>query len=293
TYGNTTDQPISMQYRKDGRWHTAYYLYDGQGNVRQLTNSRGQVIATYNYLPFGEMMNKGMRGQGIEGNEGIGMNWGEENGLRNTITYQGREYDRDSGLYYYRARYQDPRLGRFLEVDPILREVPEYTAGNSWPAASGNSGCGCGGNSANQNNNLMNVYSPSSNVIFTPAYIFVNNNPINLRDPSGEIPKPSCIICAVLIANDFYDILKKIQKLTTKCLAKKTNCGTYQSCLFEALKQSFPSGVKEIENTLKKQECEKCGEQIIGTGTGGASGWLMWKFRQLEPSFPTSPIFAP
>ncbi|MCL5674535.1 MAG: hypothetical protein M1501_02155 [Candidatus Omnitrophica bacterium] len=88
-YGNTTDQPISMQYREDGRFHTAYYLYDGQGNVRQMTNERGQIIATYNYLPFGEMMNKGMRGQEMGITLGRLQNWGRENGLRNTITYQG------------------------------------------------------------------------------------------------------------------------------------------------------------------------------------------------------------
>ena len=33
--------------------------------------------------------------------------------------FQGREYDSESGLYYFRARYYHPRLGRFLSEDPI------------------------------------------------------------------------------------------------------------------------------------------------------------------------------
>jgi RHS repeat-associated protein len=33
--------------------------------------------------------------------------------------FTGREWDPEIGLYYYRARYYDPRLGRFISEDPI------------------------------------------------------------------------------------------------------------------------------------------------------------------------------
>lgn len=33
--------------------------------------------------------------------------------------YTGRKYDAETGLYYYRARYYSPTLGRFLQTDPV------------------------------------------------------------------------------------------------------------------------------------------------------------------------------
>ena len=33
--------------------------------------------------------------------------------------FTGREYDTETGNYYYRARYYSPKLGRFLQTDPI------------------------------------------------------------------------------------------------------------------------------------------------------------------------------
>ena len=33
--------------------------------------------------------------------------------------FTGREYDAETGLYYYRARYYSPDIGRFLQVDPF------------------------------------------------------------------------------------------------------------------------------------------------------------------------------
>jgi len=37
----------------------------------------------------------------------------------NIFGFTGREFDSESHLYYYRARYYDPALGRFLSADPI------------------------------------------------------------------------------------------------------------------------------------------------------------------------------
>ena len=37
----------------------------------------------------------------------------------NSFRYTGREFDSETGLYYYRARYYDPEVGRFMNEDPI------------------------------------------------------------------------------------------------------------------------------------------------------------------------------
>ncbi|MGH7372517.1 MAG: RHS repeat-associated core domain-containing protein, partial [Candidatus Methylomirabilales bacterium] len=35
------------------------------------------------------------------------------------FAFTGREWDRETGLHYYRARYYDPKIGRFVSDDPI------------------------------------------------------------------------------------------------------------------------------------------------------------------------------
>jgi RHS repeat-associated protein len=35
------------------------------------------------------------------------------------FAYTGRERDEETGLYYYRARYYDPAVGRFVSEDPM------------------------------------------------------------------------------------------------------------------------------------------------------------------------------
>ena len=39
--------------------------------------------------------------------------------MANPYTYTAREYDPETGLYYYRARYYDAAAGRFLQEDPF------------------------------------------------------------------------------------------------------------------------------------------------------------------------------
>jgi RHS repeat-associated protein len=42
-----------------------------------------------------------------------------ELGAANGYAFTGREWDTQTGLYYYRARYYDPKIGRFISEDPI------------------------------------------------------------------------------------------------------------------------------------------------------------------------------
>jgi RHS repeat-associated protein len=40
-------------------------------------------------------------------------------------TYTGREFDSDTQLYYYRARFYDPHIGRFVSEDSITSSNPD------------------------------------------------------------------------------------------------------------------------------------------------------------------------
>lgn len=37
----------------------------------------------------------------------------------NPYLFTGRRFDDETSLYYYRARYYSPEIGRFLQVDPV------------------------------------------------------------------------------------------------------------------------------------------------------------------------------
>ncbi len=55
----------------------------------------------------------------------------------NPYLFTSRAYDSETGLYYYRARYYSPTLGRFLQTDPV-----GYSAGINWYAYCGNNPIG-------------------------------------------------------------------------------------------------------------------------------------------------------
>jgi len=44
---------------------------------------------------------------------------GSNPSLENPFRFTGREWDAESGLYYYRLRYYDPAVGRFISRDPF------------------------------------------------------------------------------------------------------------------------------------------------------------------------------
>jgi RHS repeat-associated protein len=100
--GPRIDQPLLMT--RDGQ--TWCFHADRLGSIRRLTDSRGTKAADYDYDAFGQPRDY-------------------ENSLVSPFTYAAREFDAATGLYYNRRRYYDPRLGRFLAVDPAQPELAE------------------------------------------------------------------------------------------------------------------------------------------------------------------------
>jgi RHS repeat-associated protein len=105
THGPGIDDPVILERDLDdsGTFEaTERFTYhaDGLGSIVALTDSTGAVARAYVYDAYGRIVD-------------------ETDALANRFTYTGREFDAESGLYFYRARYYDAGLGRFLAEDPI------------------------------------------------------------------------------------------------------------------------------------------------------------------------------
>ena len=85
---------------------TYYYQYNAHGDIVSLTNSSGQVVNTYEYDPWGEVLS-------------------ETETVENPYRYAGYRYDSETGLYYLQARYYKPGIYRFLTKDPDGGDVEE------------------------------------------------------------------------------------------------------------------------------------------------------------------------
>jgi RHS repeat-associated protein len=94
-YGDGTDNVLSVV--KAGT--TVWSLADRQGSITDLVDEGGNVLNHFVYDSFGN------RTASTTADFRFG--------------YTGRELDTETGLYYYRARYYDSGLGRFISEDPI------------------------------------------------------------------------------------------------------------------------------------------------------------------------------
>ena len=78
-----------------------YYHPDHLGSSSYITNLDGEVVQHIEYVPFGEVF--------IE----------ERNNIWNTpYLFNAKEFDEETGLYYYGARYYDPRISLWISTDP-------------------------------------------------------------------------------------------------------------------------------------------------------------------------------
>jgi RHS repeat-associated protein len=78
---------------------TLFYNADALATVTSLSNGTGGLSQTYSYDAYGTQT-------------------GSSGSATNLFRFTGRELDTETALNYYRARYYDPAVGRFLSEDP-------------------------------------------------------------------------------------------------------------------------------------------------------------------------------
>ena len=96
TQGQNIDEPLAEL----AAGASNFYEEDGLGSVTSLTNSSGALALSYTYDSFGKIT-------------------ASSGSVTNPFRYTGRDFDTETGLYYYRARYYDSQVGRFISEDPI------------------------------------------------------------------------------------------------------------------------------------------------------------------------------
>jgi RHS repeat-associated protein len=95
THGPGIDEPLA-EVRKH---RTRFYHADTLGSIIALSNKHGHPVRSYRYSAFGVPE--------------------DHRGDPQPYRFTGREWDKETGLYYYRARYYSPSKGRFLREDPL------------------------------------------------------------------------------------------------------------------------------------------------------------------------------
>ena len=146
-----------------GEGATYFYHPDHLGSVSVVSNHKGVPYERVEYLPFGEV-------------------WIEDVDPATRyipFRFTSKELDRETGLYYYGARYYEPKVSRWMSADPAGWELinPMDEDGepvpNGWPE-----GFGPGPS--------IGMRPGYSVVEASNWYSYTSNNPVKYVDPTGE-----------------------------------------------------------------------------------------------------------
>ena len=84
-----------------------FYHSDHLGSTSYITDAKANITQFDAYLPYGELLV-------------------DEHSSSEEMPYKfnGKEFDEETGLYYYGARYMDPKISMWLGVDPLVEKYP-------------------------------------------------------------------------------------------------------------------------------------------------------------------------
>ncbi|QWH13740.1 type IV secretion protein Rhs [Bacillus mycoides] len=101
---------------------TLYYHYNPRGDVVAMTDQNREVVATYEYDAWGNVVKSEAKGIAAD----------------NAFGYAGYMYDKEIGMYYLIARYYNPDHGVFLSVDPDPGDSDDPVTQNGYTYADNN-----------------------------------------------------------------------------------------------------------------------------------------------------------
>ena len=137
--------------------HQYYYHSDHLGSAQMITNNRGQLHERIEYAPYGESW--------------IEHRYPDYDNVHLPFRFTGKELDSETGLYYFGARYLDPKTARWLSGDPAISEyVPSAPVSDE----------------ARKRNDSLPGMGGVFNVVNLHVYHYAGNNPVRYTDPDGE-----------------------------------------------------------------------------------------------------------
>ena len=147
-----TDNSGDNEEQKAKRY---YYHSDHLGSAQFVTDWKGRQYEHIEYTPYGEL-------------------WIEEvaAGLdKLPFRFTGKELDEETGLYYYGARYLDPKYSRWLSGDPALNDyIPQAPVNDD----------------AKKHNENLPGMGGVFNTVNLHVYHYAGNNPVKYTDPDGD-----------------------------------------------------------------------------------------------------------
>ena len=207
-----------------------YYHRDRLGNITEITDFEGTVVQRYVYDVFGKVS--------IFDKDGNAITPESAKYLKSPYAFTGREYDPETGCYYYRARYYCPETSRFLSEDPALKK-PRL---NSTPQTFD--------------------YNPSANdlgktLLSHNLYTYANNSPLNFIDPDGRLPNPVFVGAGIAGSYCIYLLINKGVEKTRVKQCQSASGGSEQTeevkqCKEKAKGKPFYDNLGDMFDEFKK-----------------------------------------
>ena len=137
------------------RVNTYYYHGDHLGSSQLVTDYQGDEYERVEYTPYGESWIE----KGVDSRELL------------PYKFTGKELDSETGLYYYGARYMDPRTSRWMSADPAMGE---YLPGA--PIS----------DEARRHNAALPGMGGVFNLVNLATYSYAGDSPVKYTDPDGK-----------------------------------------------------------------------------------------------------------
>ena len=235
--------PSGEGYGTGAKNLTSFYQYfyhpDHLGSTGFVTDATGEVYQHLEYFPFGET-------------------WVDEVSDDTRVPYRftGQEFDAETRLYYYGARYFDPRTSAWQNPDPALgKNFNRQSAGNR--------------------------FDPRNLNTFGYAY----QNPLVLVDPDGREPWSNCGFSNSMGCTFKYTAVGFVTgagvgvgcTLTTAgiCAAGPAEAAVGIGTLSGFTADTLTDAVVNAHNLLEFVDKQPCNERKLA-GAGQTSGWKAW-----------------